>query len=296
MKKPVFWDKNGDWKIVKSLNNSMVLVRNASGAEKICQGKGIGFQRKKGEVLDLAMVERTFVPENDRDRNQFLELFAEIPEEFWEIADTVVEFGRDRYKIQVSDRIILPLCDHMAGSVERYKKGVALSNPMLWDIKRIYPDEFQIGRYALTLLRDRYGVEMQEDEAAFLAYHFINAQLGNKKGLSPVSMTEIISGILRILEESFQITLNEEDWNYQRFLTHLKFFAQRISARSGHSGEADEELYEELAERYKKVNKCVDRIADYILIEHHYDLSVDERLYLLMHIQRVTKRYLKKNP
>ena len=38
----------------------------------------------------------------------------------------------------------------------------------------------------------------------------------------------------------------------------------------------------------------MDRIADYILIEYHYDLTMDERLYLLIHIQRVTKRYVKK--
>ena len=64
--------------------------------------------------------------------------------------------------------------------------------------------------------------------------------------------------------------------------------------RSGYQDEADDELFEELSERYKPVRKCVDRIADYILIQYHYDLSMDERLYLLIHIQRVTKRYLKK--
>ena len=58
--------------------------------------------------------------------------------------------------------------------------------------------------------------------------------------------------------------------------------------------EADDELFEELSERYKPVRNCVDRIADYILINYHYDLSMDERLYLLIHIQRVTKRYVRK--
>ncbi len=49
-----------------------------------------------------------------------------------------------------------------------------------------------------------------------------------------------------------------------------------------------------MSERYKPVRNCVDRIADYILINYHYDLSMDERLYLLIHIQRVTKRYVRK--
>ena len=280
--------------VVKALNNNMVLVRDSNGVEKICQGKGIGFQRKSGEKIHLSAVERSYIPENELDRRHFQQLFAEIPGEYWEIAEMVVGYGREHYKIKVSDRVILPLCDHMAGSVERYKKGTILANPMLWDIKRVYADEFQIGKYALGILEERFGVKMQEDEAAFLAYHFVNAELGSLPNVSPDSMAKLIGSVLDIVQESFQVTLNDEDWNYQRFVTHLKFFAARIVQRSGYQDEADDELYEELSERYRPVRKCVDRVADYILIKYHYDLSMDERLYLLIHIQRVTKRYRKK--
>jgi beta-glucoside operon transcriptional antiterminator len=285
---------NDEMIVTKALNNNMVLVRDSDGIERICQGKGIGFQKRAGDRIRWSQVERSYIPENEQDRRHFQQLFTEIPDEYWEIAEKVVEYGRDHYKIKVSDRVILPLCDHMAGSVERYQKGTVLSNPMLWDIRRVYSDEFQIGKYALKLLEERYGVEMREDEAAFLAYHFVNAELGSMQGISPDSMTRLIVSVLDIVQESFQVTLNDEDWNYQRFVTHLKFFAARIAQRSGYQDEADDELYEELSERYRPVRNCVDRIADFILIGYHYDLSMDERLYLLIHIQRVTKRYMKK--
>ncbi len=282
--------------VIKSLNNNMVLVRDAAGVEKICQGKGIGFRKRTGDTIPRGQVERSYIPENEMDKRHFQQLFSEIPDEYWEIAEKVVDYGREHYKIKVSDRVILPLCDHMAGSVERYKKGTVLANPMLWDIKRVYADEFQIGKFALGILQERFGVKMQEDEAAFLAYHFVNAELGSVPNVSPDSMAKLIGSVLDIVQESFQVTLNDEDWNYQRFVTHLKFFAARIVRRDGYKDEADDELYKELSERYKPVRKCTDRIADYILINYHYDLSVDERLYLLIHIQRVTKRYLKKRP
>ena len=282
--------------VIKALNNNMVLVRDSSGVEKICQGKGIGFQKRNGDRILRGQVERSYIPENELDRRHFQQLFSEIPDEYWEIAEKVVDYGREHYKLKVSDRVILPLCDHMAGSVDRYKKGTILANPMLWDIKRVYADEFQIGKYALEILNERFGVKMQEDEAAFLAYHFVNAELGSLPNVSPDSMAKLIGNVLDIVQESFQVTLNDEDWNYQRFVTHLKFFAARIVQRSGYQDEADDELFEELSERYRPVRNCVDRIADYILINYHYDLSMDERLYLLIHIQRVTKRYLKKRP
>lgn len=280
--------------VIKTLNNNMVLARDSDGNDRICQGKGIGFRKKSGDSIVWSQVERSYIPENEQDRRYFQQLFSEIPDEYWEIAEKVVEYGRDQYQIKVSDRVILPLCDHMAGSVERYKKGTTLSNPMLWDIKRVYSDEFQIGKYALKILQERFNVEMKEDEAAFLAYHFVNAELGSLPNISPDSIATLIASVLDIVQESFQVKLNDEDWNYQRFVTHLKFFASRIVQRAGYQNEADDELYDELSERYRPVRKCVDRIADYILINYHYDLSMDERLYLLIHIQRVTKKYLKK--
>lgn len=275
--------------IVKALNNNMVLVHDAQGHDCICQGKGIGWQKRPGDLVDERLVERRFIPENDDESRHFQQLFSEIEDEYWGIAENVVEYGRKRYSIKVSPKIILPLCDHMAGSVERYKKGIRLENPILWDIKRIYPKEFQVGKYALKLLEQQYHVEMLEDEAAFFAYHFVNAQLRNSPTVSPDLITKLAGGVVDLVEQSFQITLNEEDWNYQRFLTHLKFFVNRLANRETYSETVEDELYIELQEKYPHVHRCVERVADYILIHFHYDISDEERLYLLIHISRVIR-------
>lgn len=278
--------------IKKALNNNMVLAHDERGNECICQGKGIGFQKHAGDLLDSSLVERCFLPSTLDESRHFQQLFSEIPDEFWEIAENVVDYGREHYGINVSQRIILPLCDHMAGSVERYQKKLELKNPLLWDIRRIYPKEFKIGKYAVELLKERYGIGMKDDEAAFLAYHFVNAQLGNAAfGASPDTMTVIASHVIDLIQQSFQITLDEEDWNYQRFLTHLKFFVNRVATRQTYDEDDNSELYEELAGRYPHVYQCVERIAEFILIDFHYDISKEERLYLMIHIERVTRRY-----
>ncbi|MCD7843817.1 MAG: PRD domain-containing protein [Clostridiales bacterium] len=278
-------------KVVKSLNNNMVLARDEHGNECICQGKGIGWQKRSGDSVDTSLIERRFVPENQDESRHFQELFSEIPEEYWAIAEDVVDYGRSHYGVKVSQKIILPLCDHMAGSVERYRNGVVLENPMLWDVKRVYPKEFKIGKYALELLEERFGVEMRDDEAAFLAYHFVNAQLdGSTHGVSPDTMAKLAGHVIDLVQQSFQITLNEDDWNYQRFLTHLKFFVSRVAQRQTYEEDSQSELYDELKERYPHVYQCVERIADYILINFHYDVGAEERLYLMIHVERVTRR------
>lgn len=282
-------------KVIKALNNNMVLVQGDDGVEKICQGKGIGFGVKSGDVLEYDKVERTFIPANSVESNKFQELFSEIPDDYFRLGEKIIEYARENFAIKVSQGIILPLCDHMAGSVERYKKGVVLSNPMLWDVKRVYPKEFKTGKYALELLKEYFGVEEQEDEAAFIAYHFVNAELDNMSpGASPEMLTMMIGEIIDILQKLFQITLDENDWNYQRFLTHLKFFVNRMQLDQSYGDNENDELFMELKEKYPHVYQCEERIADHILIKYHHEVSREERLYLLIHIERVTRKLRKK--
>ena len=282
-------------KVVKALNNNMVLARDDQGNDCICQGKGIGFQKRSGDPLDSSIIERCFRPSTMDESRHFQQLFSEIPDEYWEIAEKLIAYGKEHFGIQVSQRIILPLCDHMAASIERYRRHMELKNPLLWDIKRIYPKEFKIGKYALTLLEERFGISMEEDEAAFLAYHFASAQLNNNPGnASQDMMTTLVGRIIDLVQLSFQITLDEEDWNYQRFLTHLKFFVNRVAFRQPYEGNEDTELYDELKARYPHVYRCVERVADLVLIDYHFDISNEERLYLMIHIERVTRRYRNK--
>lgn len=256
-------------KVVKALNNNMVLARQDDGQELICQGKGIGWRKRAGDVVDEQRIERRFYPDNEDESRHFQQLFSEIEGTYWGIAEQVVNYARSKYQLKVTGKVILPLCDHMAGSVIRYREGVKLENPMLWDVKRVYPKEFQVGKYALKLLKEHYDVDMLEDEAAFLAYHFVVDQLGTTTQAPPDLVTRLAGSVSSLVEQSFQITLNEEDWNYLRFLTHLKFFVNRLATRDFFPPQGEVELYEELKAKHPHTHRCVERIADYILIHFH---------------------------
>lgn len=277
-------------KVIKSLNNNMILGFDENGNECICQGKSIGFGKRKGDEVNDILIERRFYPENQNQSSHFQSLFQKIQEEYWVIAENTINYAQSNYGIKGNAGLLLNLSDHMAGSVERYQKGVKLTNPLLLDIKRLYPKEFKSGKFALKLLQEEFEIEMLEDEAAFLALHFINADLMNASlNVSVENLTVITNSVLQMIEQSFQITLDEEDWNYQRFLTHLKFFVKRVISGKHYEDYPDEELYAELKKKYPQVHNCVELICDYILIDYHHDVSQEERLYLLVHIERVTR-------
>ena len=48
---------------LKKFNNNVALVRDDTGIEWVMIGKGIGFGKIKGEVLDTESVDRRFIAE-----------------------------------------------------------------------------------------------------------------------------------------------------------------------------------------------------------------------------------------
>lgn len=268
----------------------MVLARDSEGADCICAGKGIGFGKKRGDEIDPSQIERRFLLENESDKKHYVKLFSEIPEVYWQIAIDTAGYGRKFLGLGFYDNIILPLTDHIAGAVERYREGVKLSNPLKYDIQRIYSQEYKCGRYCLSLIKKETGIEMTDDEAAFIAWHFVNAGLKGKKDAAAGESVKLISQIIQIVEESFQTKLDTEDWGYQRFVTHLKFFAARLLNRDQYDDPEDEDILDELRKKCRPVANCVDRIADFILINYHYEVSTDEKLYMHLHIEKVTRK------
>ncbi len=49
---------------------------------------------------------------------------------------------------------------------------MTIRNVLLWEIKRLYPKEFELGQEARTIIAGRLGVELAEDEAGFIALHW----------------------------------------------------------------------------------------------------------------------------
>lgn len=59
--------------------------------------------------------------------------------------------------------------DHCHFAIERYKQGMVIRNVLLWEIKRLYQNEFALGLEALDIIEQRLGVRLPEDEAGFIA-------------------------------------------------------------------------------------------------------------------------------
>ena len=78
---------------------------------------------------------------------------------------------------KLNDTIYISLSDHIYTAIQRFLEGITITNSMLWDIKRFYELEFGLALKALNIIKERFQVELPEDEAAFIALHIVNAEM-----------------------------------------------------------------------------------------------------------------------
>ncbi|MDE6889976.1 MAG: PRD domain-containing protein [Eubacterium sp.] len=270
------------------LNNNLVLSKNSAGEEIIVKGKGIGFQKSKGDVIEEERIEKIFTFAQSGRGSRFQRFFSSIQAEYIDLTDKIVDYALMQYDMKLSDSIYIALSDHLEGVCSRYEKGMQMPNGLLFDIQRMYRQEYDIGRFALRLLKKEKDMDLRNDEAGYIAMHFINAQTDND--MEDIYMiTKVVGEVLDIVQTHFRMVLNDEDYNYQRFQTHLKFFAQRLLMGNLYY-EQDDGLYEVIRERYPDVYECVQKIVAHIEQEYCYNMSKEEMLYLMIHIERVRGR------
>ena len=180
----------------------------------------------------------------------------------------------------------MTLTDHINFAIERVSQGIEPQNALLWEIKRFYPQEFQLGIYALELIHDRLGILLPEDEAGFIALHFVNAEYGTDIR-DAVKFPDQMQAIVDIVERDLGILLDESSLHYERFMTHIKFLIQRIYRKELLSSE-DRELSLLMQRKYPREYQCSVKVAEYIMQATGCRLSEEEIMYLSVHIRRVS--------
>ncbi len=273
-------------KIAKIINNNVVSTVNKEKQELVVMGRGIAFQKKIGDVIEEDKVEKIFTLESKDLTEKFKKLLYEIPMEYMAVSEEIIQYAKMNVGKKLNESIYVLLTDHIYFAIERHEKGMDIKNGLLWETKRIYKDEFQIGKEALKMIEKKLGVTLPEDEAAFIALHIVNAQL-NEELPTVINITKVTQEILNIVKYYFKMEFDEESLYYYRFVSHLKFFAQRMFHGTGLSGNDDDFLYDTVKGKYVESHKCTEKIKNFIDLEHSYQLTNEEMLYLTIHIERL---------
>ncbi|MEJ8764351.1 PRD domain-containing protein [Oceanobacillus sp. HCA-5259] len=275
-------------KVLKVINNNIVLSRNQNDQEVVVMGKGLGYKKKAGDVIDETKIENMYLNSKEWSVNKLTQMLSSIPMEHIQVANEVIGFAKVSLGKELSENIFLTLTDHISYAIERYKEGMEIRNALLWEIKRFYNHEFLIGKEALSIIKNRLGVDLPEDEAGFIALHIVNAELDMGEVSRVSEMAKVIQNVLNIVKYHFNIELDEYSLNYERFITHLKFFFQRLFSNVKLNDAGMSSFIFMLKEKYTNEYACALKIKEYIKKEFDRDLEEDELIYLTIHIKRIT--------
>lgn len=281
--------------IKKILNNNVVVTHNESKQEIVVMGRGLAFQKKVGEAIDPEGIEKTFVLENRGISEKLATLLKDTSEKYLNISSKILDYAQSLLPYKLDEYLYVALTDHLSFAISRHKQGIHLKNQLLWEIRKYYKQEYQIALKALDIIESDTGIRLGEDEAASIALHLVNSQLSGENMAAAVQITSIVNNILNIVKYHFKMELDEDSLNYERFLTHLRFFAVRFIRNEKMEDTVDEFFYEQIQQKYGEAFICTQKIATYLDSNFKWQLSNDEKVYLTVHIHRVTNRHQFKN-
>lgn len=277
-------------RVIRKINTSAAIAVDGRGNEVVVLGKGVGFPPVPYELEDLSRIERTFYDIDPR----YLGLLDELPQPVLLASADIAEEAEDELGCELNPNLPFTLADHLAFAAQRLQNGINLTTPIAYDIKHLYPKEYELGCRALEILQRNAGVALPESEAVNVALHLINAQADGEGAGSVMKMMDILADVEHIVEQRLHFTLDRESYNYSRFAVHLRYLIQRLeSGRSSENGTAD--MLRTLAREYPDVYTCAVAVADYFKEQHGWTCSKEEVLYLMLHIHRVHERTNQEN-
>ena len=272
-------------KVIKKINNNVVICLDHNNRELVAFGRGIGFPAAPYELDDLSKIDRTYYGVN----SSYMGLVNESPEEVFEVAAKIVDMAVNYIDCELSSNLVFTLADHINFAIERNQRNMNLRNPFLYDIRYFYEKEMDIGNLAVKMIRRYLKVSLPEEEAGNIALHFINAEaLSEKENEFNVSDT-VVEEVTYLIEKELNIRIKREDFNYSRFVSHLQYLMKRKDAVSSISSD-NIKLYMEMKEEFPVIYQCVLKIRDYMAGKLDWELSEEELLYLILHVNRLYAR------
>ena len=272
-------------KIDKIINNNIVSAIEADGKEVVIMGRGLGFGMKPGKEIPEGKIEKVFRLDSQNSTDKFKELLANLPLEHIQASTEIINYAKSVLNRRLNQSIYITLTDHINFAIERFKEKMMFTNPLLNEIKTFYKEEYLIGEYAVALIERRIGITLPVDEAGFIALHIVNAEY-NTAMRDTIDITTLIQNVVLIVKEYFSMDLDETSLNYQRFVTHLRFLAQRIIGGEMLNSE-NPEFNQLISQMYPEEYACSLKLKDYIQVTYHHDVTEEETAYLAVHIKRI---------
>ena len=268
------------------LNNNVVLARDEIGREAILTGRGLGFQRKRGQDVDASLISRRYILADNA--QSVAEVIAGIPLERLAFIERVFRKAARGLNTDVPSSTLIAVVDHINQAMERVRQGLAMDYPLRAEVAHLHPEELQLAEAMVEEINAAQEVQLPGGEAVALALHLFTAAIGAPSAQAASEQSRLIGQVMGLLEKSFGEAFDADSVNAARFAVHLRYFLVRartaVQIEDGTSSLVAEALRISDPDAYRVAR----RIRDLLEIRLNTIVTDDETAYLALHIARLT--------
>ena len=272
-------------KAIRKINNNVAICIDNNDKELIAFGKGIGFPKMPYEITDLSIIQMTFY----RIDSNLYKMIEEIPDEILQVSAQIVAIAQNTLNCNLNPNLVVSLADHINFAMVRLKKYKEMKLAFSFEIERLYPKETDLGRMAVKLIQKKLMVNLPESEITNIAMHFISAEEENESIDKDINSEDLIDEVTAIIQDFFEMEINRKDFIFNRFANHLRYYIHRVQNKEQFVDNVGK-MMEELKNDNPKAYECSILVANYIdnrLDSKHTD---DELFYLMIHVNRISKK------
>lgn len=270
--------------ISKVLNNNVILAIDCrTRQELILVGKGIGFGKREGKKIKLQNkdIEKSFIAYDEKTKKEYFQLISQLDGNVMGISEEIIAIA-EKHLGQLNSHIHIALTDHIGFAIDRLKMGLEMNNPFLYEIRALYPEEFQAGLLAAEIIKDRLNVAISESEVGFIALHFHSARQ-NKRVTETMKDTRFLKEIIDLIQGELSVSIDNRDLMYTRLINHLRVTLNRVEEKKY----IENPLLSNIKEQFKESYRIAQKIGEYIKEKKHINVTEEELGYLALHIERI---------
>lgn len=268
------------------LNNNVVLARDEIGREAILTGRGLGFQRKRGQDVDASLISRRYIPADNA--QSVAEVIAGIPLERLALIERVFRKAARGLNTDVPSSTLIAVVDHINQAMARVYQGLTMDYPLRAEVAHLHPEELRLAEAMVEEINAAQEVQLPGGEAVALALHLFTAAIGAPSAHAASEQSRLIGQVMRLLEKSFGEAFDADSVNAARFAVHLRYFLVRartaVQIEDGTSSLVAEALRVSDPDAYRVAR----RIRDLLEIRLNTAVTDDETAYLALHVARLT--------
>lgn len=269
------------YQVLKVLNNNTILAKEDNN-EIIIMAKGIGFGKKVNDHFEIPpQAKKYMMQKNYQAKDKLKKVIDYINPVYLEIAAEIIKEATNKFQ-KVNHDILIPLADHIHFTIKRMDENIMPSNPFTYDIRLLFPDEYEVALKSKEIIKSFINKEINNDEVGFITLHIHSAISSNKVGESMEAARIVHESIIK-LQTDLNMKIDVESISYARLMNHIKFLIIRLNTNEQLQMDISEFTKDKFPFAYEQAVRMCDDLSKVL----HKELPESEVGYLALHLERI---------